>query len=170
MSRPKRVALVRSGRHLHVAVAVLRRRYPACQITVIATPGTDAARRQAGIDERDWIVYDAHPRFDAWPMLVSGIAARVWTRRCDHVAVLWQDPTGGDRANVDRTARVLSPSGFAAITPDGTLIERRSIDTLRRQAVNAVMSAATAIVLGVALYAPAAIAAFIHGRRSAGSR
>ena len=170
MSRPERIALVRSGRHLQVALDVLRRRYPACHITVIATPGTDAARIQAGIDERDWIVYDADARFDAWPMLTSGVAARVWALRCDHVAVLWQDPTGGDRANVDRTAMVLSPSGFVAIAPDGTVIERRRIDTIRRQAASALASIATAAVLGVALYGPAAIAGFFRGRRSVESR
>lgn len=165
MSQPERILLIRSGRHVLVALDVLRRTYPHCHVSVIATPGTDSARIQAGLDAADWITYDAHPQFDAWPMIRSGLAARMWARGFDRVAVLWQDPDGSDRANVDRAASALSPSGFVAITPNGTLIERKTIQFVAREIVNAALSILTTTVIRVALYGPAMLVALFRGKR-----
>lgn len=163
--RPERILLIRSGRHLQVAIDVLRRTYPVCAVAVIATPGTEGARVQAGIAPPDWLIYDAAPHFDAWPMMRGGLAARAWMRGFDRVAVLWQDPDGTDRANVDRAAFVLAPRGFDAITPDGALIRRQTSTVIRRQAATLWWSAATAVVLAAALYAPAAALSAMRGVR-----
>jgi hypothetical protein len=165
MSQPERIVLLRSGRHLQVALDVLRRMFPGCHVTVIATPGTESARIQAGIAVDDWLTYDAHTQFEAWPMLTSDLPGRVWERGYDQVAVLWQDPEGSDRANVDRAASVLSPRGFIAITPDGTVVQRRTAMFLARELGNLVRSVATAAALGLALFLPALLTSLVRGRR-----
>ncbi len=170
MPQPDRIVLIRSGRHVQVALDLLQRQYPGCHVSVVATPNTDAPRVQAGIAESDWITYDAHAQFDAWPMLRGGLAARLWARGFDRVAVLWQDPTGSDRANVDRAATLLSPAGFDAITPDGQLIRRQTKSFVAREIANLCTSAATAAVLALALYLPAAIAALARGHRQPEAR
>ncbi len=170
MPQPDRIVLIRSGRHLQVALDVLRREYPGCEVTVIATPGTDAARLQAGIDERHWVIFDRGAKFDAWPMIRSGLAARLWARGFDRAAVLWQDPDGSDRANVDRAASVLAPRGFDAVTPDGTLIRRRTSSFIARELAGALASIATAAVLWLALYLPALVAKWARGTRQSEAR
>lgn len=165
-----RIVLIRSGRHVQVALDVLNKKYPGCHVTVIATPNTDSARLQSGVASEDWITYDAHSTFDAWPMVRSGLAAKMWARGFDRVAVLWQDPDGTDRANVDRAAVALSPAGFEAITPDGAIITRRTSAFLRREMGGLVYSLATALVLGVALYLPAMVAGLTRRRRTFESR
>lgn len=162
MPRPDRILLIRSGRHLQVALEILQRRYPGCHVSVVATPGTAAARLQANIAPEDWIVYDAHPQFDAWPMLRSGLAGRMWTRGFDRVAVLWQDPDGSDRANVDRAAALLAPRGFDAITPDGTLVRRQPAAFVMRQFRMMLCSAVMRALLALALYVPASIVASLR--------
>jgi hypothetical protein len=76
----------------------------------------------------------------------------VW--RFNRVAVLWNDPDGSGQGNVDRTAFLLAPRGFVAITPDGGIVERRIAPQLRREARRAVLSAWVAVMLA-ALYVPA---------------
>jgi hypothetical protein len=166
MPRPERIVLVRSGRHLQTAIDTLKRAYPGCHVSVIATPGAERARIEAGIAEADWMVCLA-PRFDAWPMLHTGTAPQVWARRFDRVAVLWQDREGSDRANVDRAAFALSPSGFVAITPDGALIHKRSAAIAGRELSMALVSSATLAVMTLTLYLPAAIAGLFRRQRPA---
>ncbi|MCA1585836.1 MAG: hypothetical protein LC791_14060 [Acidobacteria bacterium] len=125
---------------------------------VIATPGSEQAVEQAGIDRRDCFVYDRRPQFESWALFRSGIPMRAWWRGYDRVAVLWLDPEGTDRAVVNRTALLLSPRGFDAITPDGTLKRRRSPAVLRRELAIVGWSLATLAILVSALWAPAAIA------------
>ena len=170
MPRRDRIVLIRSGRHLQVALDVLRREYPDCDVIVVATTGTDAARVQAGIDEHHWVIFDGFPKFDAWPMIRSGVAARLWARGFTRAAVLWQDPDGSDRANVDRAASVLSPLGFDAVTPDGTLIRRRTSTFVARELTSALASIATAAVLGFALYFPALVLRVARGSRRTAAR
>ncbi len=153
--RPERLLLLRSGRHLAVALDVLRRAHPGCHVRVIATPGTETALAAEGIGPADSFIYDAAPTFDAWPLVASGLYFRVLARGYDRVAVLWQDPEGSDRANVDRTAMLLSPTGFEAITPDGRLFSRSASAIVGRQARIAARSVATLAVLGALLYMPA---------------
>ena len=167
-SRPERVVLIRSSRHLGTALAALRTASPGCQVTVVATPGTGGAVAQAGVHASDILIYRTRSQFDAWPLLRSGIPVALWRRGYDRVAVLWQDPDGTDHANVDRAAILLSPSGFDAITPDGTIIRRRTVALLRREAASAVRSILVLTALGLALYLPAH-AARLWGRvRGAG--
>ncbi len=156
--QPERILLIRSGRHLAVALDVLRRAHPGCHVWVIATPGAESALAAAGIGADDAFVYDAAAKFDAWPLLTSGLYFRALARGYDRVAVLWQDPDGLDRANVDRTALLLSPSGFEAITPDGQLFSRSVSAIVSRQARIAARSIATLAVLGALLYGPALVA------------
>ncbi len=147
-SPPERVVLIRSGRHVGVAIAALRAAYPGCQVTIVTTPAGEASLRQAGVPESELLIYRTRPQFDAWPFLRSGVPLRLWRRGYDRVAVLWQDPAGADRANVDRAALLLSPRGFDAITPDGTLIKRRTASLAGREAGTALRSLEEAILHG----------------------
>jgi len=155
--RPDRVLLVRSGRHLRVALDVLGITYPGCEIFVLATQGTEHALDQAGVPDDHCLIYDAAPVFDWWPLLRSGVYRQARRLAYDHVAVLWIDPSGGDRANVDRTAMLLSPRGFDAITPDGTLIARPTSALVCRALIRTAVSIPTAVILGVALFVPALV-------------
>ncbi|MEW6320991.1 MAG: hypothetical protein AB1635_07870 [Acidobacteriota bacterium] len=155
--RPERIVLLRSGRHLSVALGALGARWPGCHVTVVATAGTEAAVEAAGVARADTLVYEGRPRFEPGGLLATGIAWRLWRRGYDRVAVLWLDPYGSDRSNVDRSALLLSPRGFAAVTPDGRLFERRTTATIRREAGRAARSLAVAAGLALFAYAPAAI-------------
>ncbi len=162
-ARPERILLLRSGRHLSVAIDVLRRAYPGCHVRAIVTPGTEAALANEGIGPADYFIYDARPQFDAWPLVTSGLYFRALGRGYDRVAVLWLDPDGSARANVDRTALLLSPAGFDAITPDGQLLHRRAWTMAAREARRAILSLATLACLGALLYGPARIARLLKG-------
>ncbi len=157
-SPPERVVLIRSGRHVGVAIAALRAAYPGCQVTIVTTPAAEASLRQAGVPESDLLIYRTRPQFDAWPFLRSRVPLRLWLRGYDRVAVLWQDPSGADRANVDRTALLLSPRGFEAITPDGTLIRRDTASLVTRELRTALRSMAALTVMAIGLYLPAHLA------------
>ena len=80
-------------------------------------------------------------------------ATRLWGY--DRVAVLWNDPDGTGQGNVDRTALAMSPRGYLAITPDGTIVERSPWPQLRREVARGVTSVATGAALAVLLYLPA---------------
>jgi hypothetical protein len=160
--RPERILLLRSGRHLEVAVAALRTRMPGCEIAVVGTPGSEAAIASAGVPAARTFIYRGRSRFTpmAFNLSPAGVAARCW--RFDRVAVLWNDPDGTGQGNVDRTALLLSPTGFLAVTPDGRVAERRVWPQIRRETLRAVTSMAAAVVLG-ALFIPALL---LPGRRS----
>jgi len=165
--RRDRVLLLRSGRHLRVAIAALQSRWPNCEIAVVGTVGSEAAIEQAGVPAGNRFIYARRPRFSPAAFLCSAtfVAARLW--RFDHVAVLWNDPDGAGQGNVDRTALVLAPRGFVAITPDGTIIERGLAPQVRREVRRAVRSLLVAVMLA-ALYVPALLLG--RGRRVAWRR
>lgn len=152
--RPERILVLRSGRHLQVALRSLRERFPACHIGVVGTPGSRPAIEQAGIAPQDAFTCEA-PRFRPFSFLFSRTtrAARQW--RYDGVAILWNDPEGTGQGNVDRTACLLSPRGYLAITPDGTIVERAVMPQVRRELLRVVASAGTVAALAVLLYVPA---------------
>ncbi len=160
--RPERILLLRSGRHLELAIASLQARMPGCEIAVVGTPGSEAAIANAGVPAERTHVYRGRPKFTpiAFALSAVGMAVRCW--RFDRVAVLWNDPDGTGQGNVDRTALLLAPLGFLAVTPDGRVTERRVWPQIRREALRAVTSVAAAVVLG-ALFIPALL---LPGRRS----
>lgn len=161
--RPERILLFRSGRHLQVALAALRAASPACEITVVARPDAAVALDQAGVDDAHRIPYDRTPFFQPLPFITSHAGRRAVGGRFDRVCVLWNGPDGAGQANVDYTALTVSPLGFTAITPDGTLLARRTSANLGREAARAVMSVAVAAFLGLTLFLPARMLALRRG-------
>ncbi len=79
------------------------------------------------------------------------------------MCVLWNGPDGAGQANVDYTALTVSPLGFTAITPDGTLLAMRTSANLGREAARAVLSVAVAAFLGLTLFLPARVLALRRG-------
>jgi len=156
MSRPERVLVLRSGRHLRVALDALARRYPGAEFAVVGTSGSERAIEQAGIAPERIFVFAARPRFTPLAFLLSTTAraARRWD--ADHVAVLWNDPDGAGQGNVDRTALTLAPRGFLAITPDGRMAIRQPGPQVAYEVRRALASAAVSAVLA-ALYVPAVL-------------
>jgi hypothetical protein len=152
---PERILLVRSGRHLRVAIDALAVRSPGCHIGVLGTPGSDAAMAQAGIAAADRFIYTRRPRFSPLAFFFSTTAVAVRRWHYDRVAILWNDPTGAGQGNVDRTALLLRPCGYLAIAPDGSVVERSSWPQLRRELLRTATSIAVGAVLGALLYLPA---------------
>ena len=154
---PRRILLLRSGRHLRVAMDALTARFPGCRIAVVGTPGSAAAMATAGVRPGDAFTYGA-ARIQPFAFLFSRTAAAVWRWRYDHVAILWNDPDGTGSGNVDRTACLISPRGYLAVTPDGTIVERSPWPQLRREVVRVGASVAVGTALGLLLYVPAMVA------------
>lgn len=156
MPRPERVLLLRSGRHLQVALGALQAHLPGCEIAVVGTGGTERAIEQAGVPPGLTFIYTLKTRFTplAFWLSPTAVSARLW--RFSRVAVLWNDPDGTGQSNVDRTALWLSPRGFLAVTPDGRVIERRCGREMVRAVRRTLKSVGTAAVLG-ALYLPALV-------------
>jgi hypothetical protein len=154
MPRRNRVLLLRSGRHLQVALSALQAQIPGCEVGVVGTPGSESAIAQAGVTASNTFIYSKRPRFTpaAFFFSATAIAARCW--RFDRVAVLWNDPDGSGQGNVDRTALTLAPRGFLAITPDGRVVERTMWPQVRHELRRTMTSVGTAVMLG-ALYLPA---------------
>ena len=155
--QPERILLLRSGRHLRVAMDALAARFPACRIGIVGTPGSEAAIATADVASADAFIYGGR-RLQPLAFLFSATAIRVRTWRYDRVAILWNDPDGTGQGNVDRTAFALSPRGYLAITPDGTIVERSPWPQLRLEALRVGASFAVASALGVLLYFPAMLA------------
>jgi hypothetical protein len=155
------VLLLRTGRHLPVALQAIERAWPGCEVAVVGTPGSEAVIEQAGVPVDRIFVYRAAASFQPFAFWRSGIARAARRRGYRRLAVLWNDPAGTGQGNVDRTAFLQSPSGFVAITPDGRLIDRRLNLQVRHEVRRAAASCIAAIVLG-ALFVPAWI---LGGRR-----
>jgi hypothetical protein len=155
---PRRILLLRSGRHLRVAIDALSAHAPGCRIGVVGTPGSEPALSAAGVPAGDTFVYTA-PRFQPFAFWWSRTAAACRRWRYDEVAILWNDPEGSGQGNVDRTALALSPRGYMAIAPDGSIVSRSSGPLLRREALRVGASIAVGAALGVLLYLPALVAA-----------
>lgn len=152
--RRKRILILRSGRHLRVAMEALDQRFPGCQIGVVGTSGSQAAMTQAGIAPEDGFIYPA-TRFQPLAFAFSRTAFAVRRWRSDHVAILWNDPEGAGQGNVDRTACAISRRGYLAVTPDGGLIERAVLPQMWTEVVRVFASIGVAAVLGLVLYLPA---------------
>ena len=152
--QPERILLLRSGRHLRVAMDALAARFPGCRIGVVGTPGSAPAIEQAGIAHDDVFTYE-RARFQPLAFFFSrtGWAVRRW--RYDRFAILWNDPEGTGQGNVDRTACAMSPRGYLAITPDGSLVDRAVMPQAWTEARRVAASAGVAVILGVLLYLPA---------------
>ncbi|MGE0039828.1 MAG: hypothetical protein AB7H88_00820 [Vicinamibacterales bacterium] len=156
-SRPERVLLLRSGRHLRVALDALAASSPGCEVTVVATAGGERAVVEAGVDPAACLVYATRPTFDAWPVVRGGLWRAARRRGYDRVAVLWSVPDGAGHANVNRAALALAPSGFEAITPDGARHPQRVSRLAARELTRAAWSVGLAAFLAAALYVPAAM-------------
>jgi hypothetical protein len=142
-----------------VALDALAAHAPGCRVAVVGTPGSEAAIAQAGVAPGDAFVYTKQPRFQpgAFFFSTTALAARRW--RYDQVAILWNDPQGTGQGNVDRTALAMSPRGYLAIAPDGTIVERSLWPQVRTEAMRTAASIGVGAVLGLCLYLPAALAA-----------
>ena len=152
--RPERILLLRSGRHLRVAMDALGGRFPGCRIGVVGTPGSRPAIEQAGIAPEDAFTYES-ARFQPLAFFFSRTALAVRAWRYDRVAILWNDPDGTGQGNVDRTACAMSPRGYLAITPDGTIVERAVLPQVRTEMLRVLASTGVAMALGLLLYVPA---------------
>jgi hypothetical protein len=155
------VLLLRTGRHLPVALRAIERAWPGCEVAVVGTPGSEAAIEQAGVPIERIFVYRTASTFQPLAFWRSGIARAARRRGYRRLVVRWNDPEGPGPGNVDRTAPLHSPSGFIAITPDGRLIERRLTMQVAHELRRAAASCVAALVLG-ALFVPAWL---LGGRR-----
>ena len=153
--KPSRILLIRSGRHLHVAMQTLAARLPGCHIGVVGTAGSEGAIAQAGVAAEDCFIYTKRPRLQPLAFFFSATALRARTWGYDRVAVLWNDPDGTGQGNVDRTALAMSPLGFLAIAPDGTIVERSSWRQLRTEGRRLMASIGVGAALALLLYLPA---------------
>lgn len=153
--RRKRILLLRSGRHLETALEALRASAPDCAITVVTTPAGIAATEAAGIPSAQQWIFTRTAFFEPWPFIRSGLGRQAARQRFDQVCVLWNDPEGAGHGNVDRTALLVSPSGFTAITPDGRVVERRTSRVLVHEALRAVTSVCLMALLGLFVFLPA---------------
>ena len=80
------------------------------------------------------------------------------------MAVLWYDPDGVGQGNVNRTAIALSPRGFLAVAPDGSIVERYPQRALVRQLTRAACSVVALAALGALLFVPAAVGRALTAR------
>jgi hypothetical protein len=164
----EKILLIRSGRHLRVALEALRAWSPGCEVGVIGTAGSEGPIATAGIPPYDAFIYTKRARLQPISFFFSLTALRARHWGYDRIAILWNDPDGTGQGNVDRTALAMSPRGYLAITPDGTIVERSLGPQLRTECLRVVMSLGTAAILGALLYVPAAITSFVRAGLKAG--
>jgi hypothetical protein len=166
--QPRRIVLLRSGRHLRVAMDALAARFPGCRVAVVGTRGSEQVIELAGIATFDTFIHSGS-RFRPLAFFFSRTALTIRRWRYDQVAVLWNDPDGRGQGNVNRTALALSLRGYLAITPDGTVVERALMPQLGAECLRLIASVGVAAVIGVLLYVPAlAIAPLMAIVRRAG--
>jgi hypothetical protein len=156
MSKQKEIVLLRSGRHLHVAVQSLRNLWPDCRVLVVSQPGTDLLLDQLQIQPEDRFIFDKKKFFSPLSLARSHAGKQLRSREYDDVAVLWTDPEGKGHANVDRTAMLLSPRGFVAITPDGSVIRRETWPTIKREVLRGACSIMAYGIIHLFLLLPSA--------------
>ena len=160
--QPERILLFRSGRHLGTALTRLQAVYPGCDITVVTTPAAERVLDSLGIDRQHRIIFDRNQFFSPWAFFRSSAGAEVRHRRFDRVCVLWHDQDGTGQSNVDRTALTVSPLGFTAITPDGTLADQWPGMALFRETMRAAVSIGIGAAIVTFLLVPARIARAIR--------
>ena len=150
------ILLLRSGRHVRLAIESLRERYPGARVVVVGQPASVPSLDLSGVSAEDRIIYDGGV-FRPWQFYRSAAGSAARRLACTRVAVLWYDPDGVGQGNVNRTALLLSPRGYLAVAPDGAIVERHPHQALWRQAARAVCSAAALVALGALLFVPAAV-------------
>jgi hypothetical protein len=158
VSKPPRILLLRSGRHLQVALVALAARFPGVEVAVVGTPGGERAILEAGVAEDRTFIYTGR-RFTPVAFFTSRTAAAARRWGYEQVAVLWNDPGGTGQGNVDRTALLLTRRGFLAVTPDGGLVEREGFRQARYESRRARASLVAGLILA-ALYVPALLFSF----------
>lgn len=156
------VVLFRSGRHVRVAIDALRGRFPGARVVVVGQPASEASLVEAGVAPDDRIIYQGG-FFGPWRFYVSAAGRAVRRLRGSRIAMLWYNPDGIGMTNVIHTALVLSPRGYLAITPDGSVIDRSPLAIAGTEAVRALLSAGTLAAMAVLLYGPAAVARLLKG-------
>jgi hypothetical protein len=117
------IILFRSGRHVRPAIESLTRRFPGARVIVVGQPAAVPVLELAGVAVEDRILYDGGV-FTPWKFHRSEAGKAVRRAGFTRIAVLWYDPDGVGQGNVNRTALTLSPRGYLAVTPDGSIIER----------------------------------------------
>jgi hypothetical protein len=157
------IILLRSGRHVRLAVESLRTRFPGARVVVVAQPASVAALDLAGVPAEDRIIYGGG-FFSPWRFYWSAAGTQVRRLAFDRVAVLWYDPDGVGQGNVNRTALALSPRGFLAVAPDGSIVERYPQRALVRQLTRAACSVVALAALGALLFVPAAVGRALTAR------
>jgi hypothetical protein len=150
------ILLIRSGRHLHSALSALRSSFPAAHITVVSNDGSHDVLDRVGIDARDRVV-GRWSHVSASALIADPVGRGLWSRRAQRVAVLWPDPDGSGYGNVTRAALALSPRGFLAVTPDGTVCEQSGPRCLAREALNGLLSLLTRVAAFALLTVPARV-------------
>ncbi len=162
---PSEILVLRSGRHLNVACEALSGIYPGCRIAVVAQPGTEEMVSRAGIAEENRYVYKAGKFFTPFRFYWSETGRAVRRRTFDRVAVLWTNPSGDGFDNVNRTALLLSPRGFLAIPPDGSVVPQVPLDETRRALRMAWWSILVLSTIVVFLSVPAAVCRLLAGSK-----
>lgn len=157
------ILLLRSGRHLSAACEALRNAYPGCRISVVGQPGTEELLTRCGIPVEDQLIYRAGKVFSPFRFRYSETGRAVRRRTFDRVAVLWTNPTGEGFDNVDRTALLLSPRGFLAIPPDGSLLTQVPLDETRRTVRMVFWSLLALSTVFVFLVVPATVGRLVVG-------
>lgn len=160
--QPERILLFRSGRHLGAALTRLQAVYPGCEITVVTTPAAESVLNANGVDRDHRILFDRGQFFSPGRFFISDAWAEVRQRDFDLVCVLWHDPEGTGQSNVDRTALLVSPLGFIAITPDGGFIHQWPGAAILRESIRAAASIGLAAAIFTLLFVPAKIARAIR--------
>jgi hypothetical protein len=153
----KTIVLFRSGRHIQAAAKALRSQYSGCRLVVVTQPGTGQILDQLEIGAEDRYIYGATKFFSPFRFAFSAAGRRLRSRSFDRIAVLWNDPQGTGSINVNRTALLLAPKGFLAVTPGGSIIEQDTWIYARREAVRTIYSVGALLVILLMLILPAAL-------------
>src|SRR3989442_15536464 len=112
MPRRNRVLLLRSGRHLQVALSALQAQIPGCEVGVVGTPGSESAIAQAGVTASNTFIYSKRPRFTpaAFFFSTTALAARCWRLDCGAGPLSGSGRSGAGQG--ERPALTLAPRDF----------------------------------------------------------
>jgi hypothetical protein len=110
-----------------------------------------------GIDGSQRIIYRTRKFLSPFTFFFSEAGRRLRQEGFVEVAVLWNDQEGLGQANVNRTALLLSPKGFLAVSPDGMIHRQRTLATLEHEARRTIYSMGALVLIFVSLRIPAAL-------------
>jgi hypothetical protein len=119
--------------------------------------GSCARRCAAWCRPRDCLIVEETRVFSALGLARSRAGREARRLKPTRVAVLWTHPDGVGFENVNRAALTLSPRGFLAVTPDGTVRPARASRVAGREITRVAWSAFALAVVTVGLAWPAAI-------------